>query len=132
MPRAEQQRLADTAVSELRIVCPHVEKPVGELSGGNQQKVIMARWLATKPNILILDEPTRGIDIGAHAEIVRLVRRLCEQGLTVILASSSIEELVAACDRVAVLRERRLQTVLAGSQISERNIVAAIAGESAL
>ena len=129
MPRAEQQRLAAAAVSDLRIVCPHVEKPVGELSGGNQQKVILARWLATAPKILILDEPTRGIDIGAHAEIVKLVRRLCAEGLTVILASSSIEELIAACDRVAVLRERQLQAVLAGSRISERNIVAAIAGE---
>jgi monosaccharide-transporting ATPase len=129
LPRAEQQRLAEAAVSDLRIACPHVEKPVGELSGGNQQKVILARWLATRPQVLILDEPTRGIDIGAHAEIIKLVRRLCEQGLAVILASSSIEELIAACDRVAVLRERRLQTVLAGAGISEPNIVAAIAGE---
>jgi monosaccharide-transporting ATPase len=127
LARAEQQDLADNAVSELSIACPHTEKAVGELSGGNQQKVILARWLATSPAILILDEPTRGIDIGAHAEIIHLIRRLCEKGLTVIVASSEIEELVAVCDKVIVLRDLGMQAELAGSDISEQRIMAAMA-----
>ena len=114
-------------MSELSIACPHTEKAVGELSGGNQQKVILARWLATSPAILILDEPTRGIDIGAHAEIIHLIRRLCEKGLTVIVASSEIEELVAVCDKVIVLRDLGMQAELAGSDISEQRIMAAMA-----
>lgn len=128
MPRAEQQRLAEQAVSGMKIACTHVDKPLGELSGGNQQKAILARWLATRPRLLILDEPTRGIDIGAHAEIITLVRRLCGQGLTVILASSEIEELAALCDKVAVMRDHALQTVLSGSEVTEPRVVAAIAG----
>jgi simple sugar transport system ATP-binding protein len=100
---------------------------VGELSGGNQQKVILARWLATAPAILILDEPTRGIDIGAHAEIIALIRRLCAQGMTVIVASSEIDELIAFCDKVVVMREGRKVAQLHARQISEQAIMAAIA-----
>jgi len=125
--RTRQVQLAEQAVKDLQIACPHTDKAVGELSGGNQQKVVLARWLATHPDILILDEPTRGIDIGAHAEIIRLVRRLCEQGMTVIVASSEIEELVAVCDNVVVMRDFAMQAALQGEAISEQAIMAAIA-----
>ncbi len=127
IPLAEQKQLAQTAISDLRIACPHAEKPIGELSGGNQQKVILARWLCTQPKILILDEPTRGIDIGAHAEIIKLIRKLCSQGLTLVVASSEIEELVAFVDKVLVMRDKVQVASLTGDDISEESIVAAIA-----
>src|SRR5208282_2336682 len=83
----EQERIAQQMIKTLGIATPDADKPVGQLSGGNQQKVILARWLASKSRILILDEPTRGIDVGAHAEIVALIRRLCEEGLALLVAS---------------------------------------------
>lgn len=129
IPRREQQRLAGQTVSDLRIACSRTEQPAGELSGGNQQKVVLGRWLATRPEILILDEPTRGIDIGAHAEIIRLVRRLCRQGMTVIVASSEIEELVAVCDKIVVMRDSTLRAELTGNQINEQAVMAAISQE---
>ena len=125
--RKEQDVLAAQAIRDLNIACPHAEKAVGELSGGNQQKTILARWLATAPAILILDEPTRGIDIGAHAEIIKLIRRLCEQGMTVIVASSELEELVAFSDKVIVMREGTSVAELGGNAITEQRIMAAIA-----
>jgi len=127
VPRAEQARFARQAISDLRIVCAGPDAAAESLSGGNQQKVILARWLCTKPGILILDEPTRGIDIGAHAEVIRLIRELRDRGLTVIIASSELEELVAFSDRVVVMRERCTVSELTGSGISEPAIVSAVA-----
>jgi monosaccharide-transporting ATPase len=89
---------------------------------------LLARWLGNRPRILILDEPTRGIDIGAHAEIIRLIRRLRDEGLTVIVASSEIDELVAFSDAVLVMRDLTTVASLAGSAVTESGIVAAIAG----
>jgi simple sugar transport system ATP-binding protein len=123
----EQKRIADDMIAALGIATPDAEKPVGQLSGGNQQKVILARWLAAKPRLLILDEPTRGIDIGAHAEIIALIRRLCKQGLALIVASSELEEIVAFSHRVAVLRDRRKVTEIVGADITRSAIVEAIA-----
>ena len=80
IPRRRQDEIADRFIKLLDIRTPDAEKPIGLLSGGNQQKAILARWLATEPRFLILDEPTRGIDVGAHAEIIRLIERLCEDG----------------------------------------------------
>lgn len=127
LPRKQRQALAERAIAGLKIACPHADKAVGELSGGNQQKVILARWLATSPTILILDEPTRGIDIGAHAEIIALIRSLCAQGMTVLVASSEIEELIAFSDKVVVLRDRRKVAELSGAHINEQEIMAALA-----
>jgi simple sugar transport system ATP-binding protein len=124
---AEQKRIADDMIAALGIATPDAEKPVGQLSGGNQQKVILARWLAAKPRLLILDEPTRGIDIGAHAEIIALIRRLCKDGLALIVASSELEEIVAFSHRVAVLRDRRKVTEIVGVDITRSAIVEAIA-----
>jgi simple sugar transport system ATP-binding protein len=125
--RPEQQRIAQQAIADLGIVCPDAETPVASLSGGNQQKVILARWLCNAPRILILDEPTRGIDIGAHAELIALIRRLRDEGLCVIVASSEIDELVALCDRVVVMRDLASVGELAGDDVTEDAIVAAIA-----
>jgi monosaccharide-transporting ATPase len=85
---------------------PEPERPIGLLSGGNQQKALLARWLATAPRLLILDEPTRGIDVGAHAEIIRLIRELCDDGLALLVISSELDEIVTYSDRVIVLRDR--------------------------
>ncbi|SFH08847.1 galactofuranose ABC transporter, ATP-binding protein YtfR [Ensifer sp. OV372] len=125
--RAEQNRLADHYIRALDIRTADREKPIKLLSGGNQQKAILARWLATEPEFLILDEPTRGIDVGAHAEIVKLIEALREKGLSLIVVSSEIEELVAYSTRVIVLRDRAHVAELDGSRITASEIVEAIA-----
>ena len=123
---SEQKDLVAHAIATLKIVCSDAEKPIGELSGGNQQKVILARWLMTRPQILILDEPTRGIDIGAHAEILQLVRKLCAEGMTLIVASSEIEELVAFSNRILVMRDKELLDTIEDDAISENAVLSAI------
>lgn len=127
IPRAEQQRIADQFIEALNIKTPHAEQAVGNLSGGNQQKVLLARWLATKPQLLILDEPTRGIDVGAKAEIEKLVNSLREQGMAVLFISSELEEMVRTCQRVIVLRDRVKIGELEGVQITEQSIMQTIA-----
>jgi simple sugar transport system ATP-binding protein len=107
LSRAEQEQLATHYIEALRIKTPDAETPIRNLSGGNQQKVLLARWLATRPELIILDEPTRGIDVGAKAEIEQLIGKLRGEGLAVLLIASEIEEIVRNCTRVLVLRERR-------------------------
>ncbi|MDK1374702.1 MULTISPECIES: galactofuranose ABC transporter, ATP-binding protein YtfR [unclassified Sinorhizobium] len=125
--RAEQNRLADLYIRVLDIRTADREKPIKLLSGGNQQKAILARWLATEPEFLILDEPTRGIDVGAHAEIVRLIETLREKGMSLIVISSEIEELVAYSTRIIVLRDRAHVAELGGERLTADQIVEAIA-----
>ncbi|MBP1804404.1 sugar ABC transporter ATP-binding protein [Rubellimicrobium aerolatum] len=127
LPRAEQRRLAEDFIRRLDIRTPGPEKPVGLLSGGNQQKVILARWLAMNPRVLILDEPTRGIDVGAHAEVLRLVNEMVAGGMSVLVISSELEELVAVSDRVIVVRDRQHVAELTGADITTDAIVRAIA-----
>jgi len=124
----EQEKLAAEMIKTLAIATPDAEKPVGQLSGGNQQKVLLARSLVSGPQVLILDEPTRGIDVGAHSEIVQLIRKLASQGLALLVASSEIDELVAVADRVAVLRDRRKVGEISGADITRDNIIHMIAG----
>jgi simple sugar transport system ATP-binding protein len=126
----EQQRIVAAAIKALCIVCADTEAGAATLSGGNQQKLILARWLAIEPRILILDEPTRGIDIGAHAEIIRLIRRLRDNGMSVLIASSELDELIAFSDRVVVMRERTTAAELSGNAITEPAILAAIAASA--
>ncbi len=127
IPRVEQNRLADLYIRALDIRTADREKPIKLLSGGNQQKAILARWLATEPDLLILDEPTRGIDVGAHAEIIRLIEGLREKGMSLIVISSEIEELVAYSTRVVVLRDHAHVAELNGAQLTAHRIVEAIA-----
>jgi ribose transport system ATP-binding protein len=101
-------RVAQNTIDQLRVAATGVHHPVGRLSGGNQQKVVLGKWLATQPKILLLDEPTRGIDIGAKDEIYDLIGRLADQGLSVLFASSEIPEFLAVCDRMIVLCEGRV------------------------
>ncbi len=124
----EQKRVTQEMIAALAIATPDAEKPVGQLSGGNQQKVVLARSLVAQPKVLLLDEPTRGIDVGAHAEVVALIRRLCAEGLALLVASSELDELVAVSDRVAVLRDRRKVGEMSGADITRQNIIQTIAG----
>ncbi|SCW75915.1 simple sugar transport system ATP-binding protein [Rhizobium mongolense subsp. loessense] len=126
LSRGEQNALADQYIKALDIRTTDREKPIRLLSGGNQQKAILARWLATNPDFLILDEPTRGIDVGAHAEIIRLIEELCAKGMSLIVISSELEELVAYSSRVVVLRDREHIAELAGDRLTASHIIDAI------
>jgi len=117
-------------IDSLAIKTPGTETPVENLSGGNQQKVLLAKWLATEPHVLILDEPTIGIDVGTKFEIRRLIRGIADRGLAVILVTSEIEELVKLCSRVLVLFRGRLVKTLATGEISKEGILKASLGES--
>ncbi|MGD9368227.1 MAG: sugar ABC transporter ATP-binding protein [Desulfobacteraceae bacterium] len=125
--RKKQNEIADRYIRLLRIKTPSAAQAVINLSGGNQQKVIIARWLATDPRFLILDEPTRGIDVGAKAEIKDLILDLKEEGLAILFISSELEEVVSCSDRIAVLRDRKFLTVLDGDDMEESAIMAVIA-----
>ena len=127
---AKQHELADHYVKALNIATPDAEKPIGELSGGNQQKALLARWLASQPRLLIVDEPTRGIDVGAKAEIEKLLAGLCNQGMGVLFISSELEEVARDCHRVIVLRDRTQVGTLTGDQRTVPNIMRLIAGET--
>jgi simple sugar transport system ATP-binding protein len=130
LSRREQDEIAGRLIRQLDIRPPDPERPIGLLSGGNQQKALLARWLATRPKLLILDEPTRGIDVGAHAEIIQLIRRLCTEGMALLVVSSELEELVTYADEVVVLRDRAHVARLAGEAVSVPAILTAIAAEA--
>lgn len=127
--RRTQRALADKYVRALGIATPSTEKPIGQLSGGNQQKAILARWLATDPILLILDEPTRGVDVGAKAEIEKLIGELCEAGLAILFISAELDEVVRTSRRIVALRDRRKVGELSGPEISEQRLIAVIAGD---
>ena len=127
LPRRQTQAIADRYIKLLDIRTPDSERPIQFLSGGNQQKALLARWLVTEPQFLILDEPTRGIDVGAHAEIIRLIEQLCADGLALLVISSELEEITAYSDRIVILRDRAHIAELAGDEISTGRIMTTIA-----
>jgi simple sugar transport system ATP-binding protein len=127
LSRAKQNEIADEFIRALNIKTPSPEQSIRLLSGGNQQKVILARWLASRPRLLILDEPTRGIDVGAKLEIEKLMAKLTTEGMAILFISSDLEEMVRNSHRVAVLRDRQKVAELSREQISETNIMHAIA-----
>ena len=102
---AKAEALARNFVDELRIATPSVHQTVGNLSGGNQQKVLLAKWLAMEPRLLIVDEPTRGVDVGARSEIYRLLRALAGRGVALLVVSSDLPEVLALADRIVVMAE---------------------------
>jgi monosaccharide-transporting ATPase len=124
---ARQRAIVERFIAQLGIKTAGPEQKIHELSGGNQQKVLLARWLCTDPKLLILDEPTRGIDVGAKAEIQRLIRRLADEGLGVLMISSELEEIVEGSDRVFVLRDGQTVAELSREHVSEATIMAAMA-----
>ncbi|MBI2302371.1 MAG: sugar ABC transporter ATP-binding protein, partial [Armatimonadetes bacterium] len=130
LSRKEQAALASRFIAALGIATPDAKQPVRYLSGGNQQKALLARWLAAGPRLLILDEPTRGIDVGAKAEVEKLVAELRAQGLAVLFISSELEEVVRACGRVIVLRDRAKVGELSGDAVDEPRLLNLIAEEA--
>jgi len=122
--RAAERRSAEGYVERLRIKTPSVSTEVGALSGGNQQKVALARWLSTGPQVLILDEPTQGVDVGAKAEINALIQDLAERGLAIIMISSELPEILGMSDRVVVMHAGTVSGVLSRSDATQDRILA--------
>ena len=129
--RAEAEKFADDFIKLLNIKTASQDTPIKSLSGGNQQKVILARWLLTNPQYLILDEPTRGIDVGTKVEIQKQVLKLAEQGVGVTFISSEIQEMLTVCSRLIVMRDRKIVGELTGEELSQDNIMKTIAGGKA-
>lgn len=128
LSKRKQSEIVNRYIKAIGIKTPSPEQAIRNLSGGNQQKVILARWLASEPRLLILDEPTRGIDVGAKAEVEGLVRELAREGYAVVFISSELEEVVRSCNRVMVLRDRRKIGELEGEEVEEQRIMQTIAG----
>ena len=128
MSRKETEQFADEYITALDIKTASSDTPIGSLSGGNQQKVILARWLLTHPKYLILDEPTRGIDVGTKTEIQRLVLKLAEEGMSVTFISSEIEEMLRTCSRLIVMRDRHIVGQLTGDELTQSRVMHTIAG----
>lgn len=126
--RADAEAFADEYIEALQIKTASKDTPIRSLSGGNQQKVILARWLLTHPQYLILDEPTRGIDVGTKLEIQKLVLKLAEEGMSVTFISSEIEEMLRTCSRLIVMRDRRIVGELTGDQLTQAQVMKTIAG----
>ncbi len=127
---AREREQAEASRRELGIKAPTVLTRTGSLSGGNQQKVVLAKWLAMKPRVLIFDEPTRGIDVGAKAEIYRLMRGLADRGVAVLMISSDMEEVIGVSDRIAVMHEGRISGYLERADFTEENVLTLAIGKS--
>ncbi|RZS89960.1 monosaccharide ABC transporter ATP-binding protein (CUT2 family) [Motilibacter rhizosphaerae] len=125
--RAKQDRIVETFMQRLRIKASSPDQLVSQLSGGNQQKVLLARWLCTKPKVLLLDEPTRGIDVGAKAEVQALIDELAAEGLGVVLISSELEELLEGSDRIVVLKEGAVVGTIEGEDVTEGRLMQLLA-----
>ena len=128
MSKKEMDDVADKYIKMLQIKTASRETPIKSLSGGNQQKCIIGRWLLTEPDYLILDEPTRGIDIGTKTEIQKLVLDLADQGMAVTFISSEVEEMLRTCSRMIILRDGFKVGELTGDELSQEGIMKAIAG----
>src|SRR4029079_8514461 len=113
----------DDIIKLLQIRSDGVDGPVAALSGGNQQKVVIGKWLMTKPRIILLNDPTRGIDVGTKQELYQLLRRLAEQGAAILFYSTDYDELIHCCDRVLVLYGGTVARTLAGAELNERNLI---------
>jgi galactofuranose transport system ATP-binding protein len=130
IPMKRQQELASDYVRWLGIKTASIETPIGTLSGGNQQKVLLARWLATRPKLMILDEPTRGIDIRAKEEIMDYVTSLCKDGMSVLFISSELPEVVRTSDRMVIMRDRKACGEYRRGELNDSTVLQAIAGET--
>ena len=126
--KSEAYKIADEYIKLLEIKTASADTPIKSLSGGNQQKCIIARWLLTHPDYLILDEPTRGIDIGTKVEIQKLVLKLASEGMSVTFISSETDEMLRTCSRLVVMRDRKVVGEISGSELTQSNIMGTIAG----
>jgi simple sugar transport system ATP-binding protein len=127
LSRKQAEAFSDQYIQRLNIKTPSINTPITSLSGGNQQKVILARWLLTHPEYLILDEPTRGIDVGTKVEIQKLVLDLAEEGVSVTFISSEIEEMLRTCSRLIVMKDREIVGELTGMNLTEHDVMHVIA-----
>ena len=125
-----ESAMARQLCEQLRVRTPHLSQPVGLLSGGNQQKIVLGKWLARQPRVLILDEPTRGVDVGAKSEIYALMDELAAAGIAILMISSDLEEIFGMSDRVLVLHQGRLAGDLPRSALSEQAIMHLATGGS--
>ena len=128
LSRKEMEKYADEYIKLLDIKTASKETPIKSLSGGNQQKVILARWLLTNPEFMILDEPTRGIDVGTKTEIQKLILKLAEEGKSVAFISSELDEMLRTCSRIVVMRDRQKVGELTDSDLNQETIMRTIAG----
>lgn len=131
LSKRDMDKIADEYIEKLQIKTPSREQAIKNLSGGNQQKVLLGRWLATNPTLLMLDEPTRGIDIGTKAEIQKIIVQLAHNGMAVIFVSSELDEMLRCCSRITIMRDRQKVGELSGSQINKNLIMKMIAGGDA-
>ena len=127
--RKRERKIAAEQVDSLNIKTPTIETRVLNLSGGNQQKVVLGKWLAMTPKVMILDEPTRGIDVGAKAEIYRLMRELADGGAVILMISSDMEEILNVSDRMAVMHEGEITGVLERADCNEENVMQLAVGK---
>jgi ribose transport system ATP-binding protein len=130
LDRKKERKVADAEVARLRTKTPTILQKVVNLSGGNQQKVVLGKWLAMSPRVLILDEPTRGIDVGAKAEIYRHMAALADQGITILMVSSEMEEIIGMSDRVVVMHERRIKGILPRESLTQERIATLMTGRT--
>jgi ribose transport system ATP-binding protein len=121
--RSREHTAATEVCKRLNVKAPSVETRAGNLSGGNQQKVVLAKWLSLNPRVIVFDEPTRGIDVGAKAEIYDLMRGLAQSGVAILMISSDMEEVLNVSDRVAVMHEGKLTGILNREECAEENIM---------
>jgi simple sugar transport system ATP-binding protein len=126
--RKQAEAFAEEYIKRLNIKTASMNTPIKSLSGGNQQKVILGRWLLTHPKYLILDEPTRGIDVGTKVEIQKLVLKLAEEGVSVTFISSEIEEMLRTCSRLIVMKDRQIAGELTGDNLTQKDVMHVIAG----
>jgi ribose transport system ATP-binding protein len=127
---ARERRCADEQIAALQVKTPNRDTLVANLSGGNQQKVVLGKWLPMNPRVMIFDEPTRGIDVGAKAEIYRIMRDLAERGTVVLMISSDMEEILHLSDRVAVMHEGEITGILERDRCDEGNIMRLAVGRN--
>jgi ribose transport system ATP-binding protein len=123
IPRQSERVFVDQRIREMRIRTPNGETTAVSLSGGNQQKVVLAKWMSQRFKVILFDEPTRGVDVGAKAEIYQLVEQLAERGVALVIISSELLEIIGLSDRVLVMNQGRVSGLLAKDQITERNIM---------
>jgi L-arabinose transport system ATP-binding protein len=121
--RAKERALVEEYIRELRVRTPSMEQEVRKLSGGNQQKAVLARWLARRPKLLILDEPTRGVDVGAKAEIYRIIDGLAAEGIALLVISSDLPEVLTLADRILVMRAGRLAGEISREEATEEAVL---------
>jgi ribose transport system ATP-binding protein len=119
---------AEQMSARLNLIMASLQDPVSSLSGGNAQKVVIGKWLMRQPNLLLLDDPTKGVDVGTKAEFYALLTKLCDEGKTILYYSSDDEELVGLCNRVLVLHDGKIHTELSGAALTKENLISASLG----